>query len=37
MNDEKSLVNILLKYLYNNQDDKKTFLDNIKNIIKGEP
>ena len=37
VNDEKSLVNILVKYVYNQKDDDNTIIKNLKNIIKGEP
>lgn len=37
VNDEKSLANILVKYVYNKKDDDNTIIKNIKNIIKGEP
>lgn len=35
VNDEKSLVNVLVQYVYKNQDDDKNIINNIKNIIKG--
>lgn len=37
INDKKSLINILVKYVYNNNESEKSIIDNIKNRIKGEP